>query len=502
MSSPCFLALDAGTGSGRAAVLDAEGRLLACAQEEWGYSESHFPGDFLAGYSFDPENFWAILCRAARTAIAQSKVSPADIAGVATTSQREGSVFLDEHGRELLATPNFDSRAIAEGLEVIDRLGSDRLYRLTGHNPPFPFTLSRLLWWRKRFADRSVARFLMISDWATYRLTGEQVIDPSNAGESLLFDVEKQDWSEEIFQAFEIPPSVRPRLVPAGTLAGRVQGDAARATGLLEGTPVFTGGADTQCALLGSGVIAPGDVGAVLGTTTPVQLVLDRPVFDMERQLWVGAHVVPHRWVLESNAGDTGKAYLWLLELLNLKPNGASDYARLEELASQASAECPVFSYIGPSVFDLRSLNPARAAGLIFPYPFGRRRPGPAEFVLGFLESIAFAVRANLEQIEAATSLKLPYLNLGGGMTQGRLVLRLISEVTGIPLRVSQVAETAALGCALLAGVGAGLYPDLETAVRRAVRFDEILPVEPGPARDRYEKWREIFGQLTETAVP
>ena len=122
--------------------------------------------------------------------------------------------------------------------------------------------------------------------------------------------------------------------------------------------------------------------------------------------------------------------------------------------------------------------------------------------MLGFLESIAFAVRANLEQIEAATSLKLPYLNLGGGMTQGRLVLRLISEVTGIPLRVSQVAETAALGCALLAGVGAGLYPDLETAVRRAVRFDEILPVEPGPARDRYEKWREIFGQLTETAVP
>lgn len=502
MSSPCFLALDAGTGSGRAAILDADGQLLACAQEEWGYSESQYPGDFLPGYQFEPDAFWAILCRAARAAIERSNVSPADIAGVAATSQREGCVFLDERGRELLATPNFDSRAIAEGLEVIDRLGSERIYRLTGHNPPFPFPLSRLLWWRKRFAETPVARFLMIGDWATYRLTGEQLVDPSNAGESLLFDVEKQEWSEEIFETFQLSPSVRPRLVPAGTPAGRVRSEVARVMGLREGTPVFTGGADTQCALLGSGVVEPGEASAVVGTTTPVQLVIDRPLFDMERQLWLGAHVVSKRWVLESNAGDTGKAYLWLLDLLNLKPERASDYSRIEELASRASADCPVFSYIGPSVFDLRTMNPTRPAGLIFPYPFGRRRPGPAELVLGFLESIAFAVRANLEQIEQATSRRIPRLSVSGGMTQGRLVVRLISEVTRLPLRVSTVAETAALGCALLAAVGAGVYPDLETAVRRAVHFDEVPPAEPGPAHDRYEKWRELFGQLAETAVP
>jgi autoinducer 2 (AI-2) kinase len=498
-----FLALDAGTGSGRAAVFDENGRLLACAQQEWTYTESHHPGDFMPGYQFEAEAFWSILARASREALERAAVAPSSIAGVAATSQREGSVFLDREGRELLATPNFDSRGISEGVEVIERLGADRAYRITGHSPPFIFPLSRLLWWRRRFPERPVGKLLMISDWATYRLSGATVAEPSNAGESFLLDLERRDWSEEIRAAFDVPREVLPDLVPAGALAGRVTPEAARATGLLEGTPVFTGGADTQCALLGSGVIGPGEAGSVLGTTTPVQLVLDAPVFDMERQLWAGAHVVPNRWVLESNAGDTGKAYHWLLDVLNLRPRDAADYDEVEALAARAHRDIPVYTFIGPAIFDLRNLNPARPAGLLFPYPFGRQRPGRAELVLGFLENVAFAVRANIEQIEAATGRTIEALTVSGGMTQGKLLMRLVSEVTGIPLRVSRVIETAALGCALLAGTGAGVYPDLETAVRRAVSRDEVLPdADPGPSRERYHKWRELYRTLNLVTVP
>ena len=499
---PHFLALDVGTGSGRAAIFDDDGNLLACCSQEWQYETSQFPGDFVPGYEFDAEKFWRILCRAARDALARSQVSPEAIAGVAATSQREGSVFLDEGGKELLATPNFDSRGFVEGVEILERLGGpERLYRLTGHVPPFIFPLARLLWWKKRFPERPVASTLMISDWVTFRLTGERVAEPSNAGESMLFEVERLAWSEEIRAAFDLPPSLLPRLLAAGALAGRVSPAAAQATGLLEGTPVFTGGADTQCGLLGAGVVHAQEAGAVIGTTGPVQLVLDQPVFDNGRQLWVGAHVVPGRWVLESNAGDTGKAYLWLLELLEMKPESAADYARIDEQARGASPEAPVFSFIGPSIFDLRSLNPSRAAGLLFPYPFGRRRPGRAELVRGFLESVAFAIRANLEQLEEATGRKIERLTLGGGMTQSRFLVDLISEVSGIPLRVSRVAETAALGCALLAGTGAGVYPDLASAAARTVHYDEVPPASPGACRERYRLWRDLFGMLNTTTV-
>ncbi|MGH7822355.1 MAG: FGGY-family carbohydrate kinase [Candidatus Binatia bacterium] len=500
--SDYLLALDAGTGSGRAAVFDEDGGLLACVQEEWSYQERTHPGDFMPGYEFDAERFWGVFCRTIRAALERAKVAPGDVAGVAATSQREGSVFLDADGRELLATPNFDSRGIHEGVEIIERFGADRLYRVTGHTPPFIFPLARLLWWRKRFADRPVAHFLMISDWATYRLTGERVAEPSNAGESLLFDIERRAWSDDILDAFAIDRSALPGLRAAGAPAGTVTKQAAAETGLLEGTPVFTGGADTQCALLGNGVLEPGEAGAVLGTTTPVQLVLDRPAFDAERQLWAGAHVVPDRWVLESNAGDTGKAYHWLLELLGVRPLDGAGYAAIEREALRANPDVPVYSFIGPSIFDLRNMNPARAAGLLFPYPFGRQRPGRPEVFFGFLESVAFAVRANVEQIEDATGSRIARLSIGGGMTQGRLLVRLVSQVTRLPLLVSNVAETAALGAAILAGTGAGLYPSLDAAVRRAVHLEEVLPEEPGSEPQRYRKWRELYGILDGTIVP
>jgi autoinducer 2 (AI-2) kinase len=497
-----LLALDAGTGSGRAAIFDPGGGLLSCAQEEWSYEERRYPGDFMPGYEFDAERFWAILCRAIRTALDSAGVSAGDVAGIAATSQREGSVFLDENGREMLATPNFDSRGIAEGVEILDRIGGERLYRITGHSPPFIFPLARLLWWRKRFPERPVAKFLMIGDWATYRLTGEQVAEPSNAGESLLFDLERRQWSEEILGTFGIPDTVLPSLRRAGSAAGTVSREAALATGLLEGTPVFTGGADTQCALLGSGAVDAGEAGAVLGTTTPVQLVLDHPVFDEERQLWAGAHVVPDRWVLESNAGDTGKAYHWLLDILGARPTDPAGYAEIERAAASANPDVPVYSFIGPSIFDLRNMNPSRAAGFLFPYPFGRQRPGRPEVFFGFLESVAFAVRANVEQIESATGRRIERLSIGGGMTQGRFLVKLVSRVTGVPLLVSTVAETAALGCAILAGTGAGLYESFDDGVRRAVHAERVEPEEPGSLPQRYRKWRELYRVLDGTTLP
>jgi len=121
--------------------------------------------------------------------------------------------------------------------------------------------------------------------------------------------------------------------------------------------------------------------------------------------------------------------------------------------------------------------------------------------VRGFLESVAFAIRANLEQLEEATGRKIERLTLGGGMTQSRLLIDLISEVSGIPLRVSRVAETAALGCALLAGTGAGVYPDLVSAAARTVHHEEVLPAAPGPTRERYRRWRELFLMLNGTTV-
>src|SRR5207249_10158778 len=130
--------------------------------------------------------------------------------------------------------------------------------------------------------------------------------------------------------AHDTPPPRRPPPGAPGARAGGVTAAAAAATGLPEGTPVFVGGADTESALLGSGVHEPGETGAVVGTTTPVQMVTRAPVIDPSGRLWTSCHVVPDRWVLESNAGDTGGAYRWLLELVYGATDAAA-YAAAEE---------------------------------------------------------------------------------------------------------------------------------------------------------------------------
>src|SRR5262249_38297318 len=155
-----------------------------------------------------------------------------------------------------------------------------------------------------------------LNDWITYRLSGERVAEHSNAGESMLYDVTRRDWSAELLDTLDIPAAILPPLCAAGTRVGRVTAAAAAATGIPEGTPVFAGGADTESALLGSGACEVGETGAVLGTTAPVQSVISSARIDPEGNLWTSCHVVPDRWVLESNAGDTGNAFRWLLELL------------------------------------------------------------------------------------------------------------------------------------------------------------------------------------------
>src|SRR5262249_19169333 len=147
----------------------------------------------------------------------------------------------------------------------------------TGHSPPYIFPLARLLWYRKHRDINRVATLFMLNDWIAFLLSGARVVEESNACESMLFDVTARAWSAEIVDAVGLPPAILPPVCTAGTPIGRVTARAAGATGIPEGTPVFAGGADTESALLGGGVVEPGATSAILGTTTPVQRVIDRP---------------------------------------------------------------------------------------------------------------------------------------------------------------------------------------------------------------------------------
>jgi len=458
-------------------AFDATGCVLAASQEPFTYRLFAHPTlPVVRGCDLDADAFWGALAGCTRRVL-QALPHTARVRGVVATSQREACVFLDGEGRVLYAGPNIDGRAVVEGLELESRLGGDRLHAITGHAPPYIFAAARYLWFRQQPDAQRLATILMLNDWITYRLSGERTAEHSSACESFLYDVSARSWSDVILDEIGLSRAALPALAAAGAPAGRVTAEAAAATGLAEGTPVFVGGADTEMALLGSGVVAPGAVGVVMGTTMPLQMVTERPVLDPERSLWTSPFVVGDRWVLESNAGDTGGAYRWLLDLL-VGGTDAKAHARAEDLMRDIAVEPQrVICHLGPIVFGLKHMNPFHPAGLLFRFPLlDLDRPRHGELLRAFLDSVAYAVRGNLEQIEAVAGCAAAVVRLSGGMTRVAMLPRLVATVLGRSAEVASVPESASLGCAVVAAVAAGLHPSIVDAVGVMTRAHVLDP--------------------------
>ena len=209
---------------------------------------------------------------------------------------------------------------------------------------------------------------------------------------------------------------------------------------------------------------------------------------------------MPDRWVLESNAGDTGDSYRWLLELMYGTADAAT-YALAEDaMRNRDSAPSQVYCHFGPVIFNLRELNPLKPAGMLFRFPLLHvDRPLRGEVLHAFFENVAFAIRGNCEQIAAVTGRPIRVLTVSGGMAQSPTLARLLATVLRAPLAVATVVETASLGCAILAAVGAGLHAGLGDAVAAMSRRRPVDPVagETSEYDDRYHRWREVYGKLT-----
>jgi len=499
-----LLAVDAGTGSGRCVAFDATGRVLAAASRRFTYRSFEDPAiPRVLGFDLDPVAFWEALAACMRDVTA-ALGSGVRIRSVVPTSQREGCMFLDATGRVLYAGPNLDGRAVMQGLEIESEIGAARLHAITGHAPPYIFPLARWRWFAARHDPAAVATSFMLNDWIVHRLSGARLAEHSSASESMLYDVRRRAWSAELIAAAGIPAAVLPPLVDAGTPAGSVTAGAAAETGVPEGTPVFVGGPDTELALLGSAALRDGDAGVVLGTTSPVQVVCDAPIVDPAATLWTSAHVVPDRWVLESNCGDTGSAYRWLVELLFGRSDDAAHADADACIATTASGPSRVLTHMGPVVFNLREMNPFSTAGILFQFPIHHvDRPERGEILRAFLESIAYAVRGNLEQIEAVRDRPTGPVRLSAGLTRVQALPGLVATVLGRSVEVVETTESASLGCAMLGAVATGLHASLEAAADAMVRTRAVEPDASAfeAFSARYRVWRAKVDELIKAVI-
>ncbi len=479
------LVVDAGTSALRGVLVapDGEAELVDVQPYHIFVPEDAAP----FGREFGPDDLAGALQRLVENAAA---AADGDVAAVAVTGQREGIAFRDAAGEALFASPNVDARAAAEGM-AIDGARAEAVYHATGHLPSLMQAPAKLAWLRTHRPDAAarVAAVLPLVDWLATLLGASAAVSRTLAAENGLLDVA----SGVVPAALLAEAAFDAALVPPVADDGHVGG--AADDGPLAGCPVVLGGADTQCALLGMGVLDVGQCGVPAGWSAPLQLVTASPIFDAQMRTWTSVHAAVGRWILESNAGETGRAWEWVANLLSVTPESAG---RIAESAPIGSRD--VLTALGAPAMRASSMN-ASVGAIAFPLPLVMSDAGLPDVLRSTLEACAYAIRGNLEQLDEVSGARVDQLHLGGGMSRIGLLPQMLADVIDRPVRLPRSPETSAVGAAMLAFVAIGRFASLADAAEAMTGGQLTFEPRPRPSAeydDYYARWRELSERMME----
>ena len=481
MSNDPVLVIDAGSSSIRCHLVGIDGCVTGSTSRPWTYVED--PTVSHLAREFDTHACWTSICEA----IHECVTGQGRVAAVAITSQRQSIVFLDSDANVLYAGPNTDLSAIFAGV-VLDYDHGDLLYRTTGHRPAFMMAAGKLAWLKDHRPEsyKSVSHVLPLADWLAFMLTRDLGCEPTLGAGAGLLDFRQRTWAGSMFDQLGLPISpiqIRDALDLAGVASETT-------AGLPPGTPVVVAGADTQCALIGTGALDAGRAGIVAGWSATVQLLVSQPVLSEHMTTWSGCFQIPGLWTVESSAGDAGNAYRWLAS--TLFDRAESPFDRMDSLAASAPVGSDgVMAMLGPSAMDVSELDMSMG-GIVFPVPMTLSGPTRAHLVRAALEGLAYALRANIEQAERVAGIPANRISLSGGMTRTKSFVSIMSDVMGRPIEVADGPESTAVGAAHVARTAIGQFASLTDAVDSTPSLTRTMDPDPHTAadyQDLYHAW-------------
>ena len=494
-----LMTIDAGTGSVRAVIFDERGRQIAVGQQEWEhYAEADVPGSM----NFDFRNNWKTASECIREAISKAGIDAKEILAVTASSMREGVVLYDKEGRELWAVANVDARASDEVRELKEHFPGieEQFYRESGQTFALG-ALPRLLWVKKHRPEiyEKTAILSMISDWVLAKLSGVIATDPSNAGTTGIFSLEKRQWESGQAKRVGLKDDIFPPVFESSEVIGEVTKQASDETGLCAGTRVVMGGGDVQLGSAGLGVVRAGE-SAVLGGSFWQQIVnIDATVTPPEdMRLRVNPHVIRGLSQAEGITFFSGLVMRWFrdafcdTEKAEALKRGVDPYEILEEMAANVPVGShgivPIFSdamnygrwyHASPSFLNL-SIDPAVC--------------NKAAMFRSLEENAAIVSEINLERISSFSGIESDTVTFAGGASNGRLWSQILADVTGKAIHIPVVKEATSLGGAMMAGIGAGIYKDIESAAEKLVEWERTVE----PNRENTKKYQEIKEQWQE----
>jgi len=500
-SNRYVIGADIGSQGMKTVLLDASGAIVASAYATY---DPHYPAPNWA--EENPADWEAALAMTVQQVMQEAGTRATDIVALALGSQVDGLVCVggdDEVLRQAIIW--LDRRATSQCETLAQYINPTDLFHLTGANLDSSHVAPKILWVRDNEPDIFAhSRYLLLpGSYMAYRLTGEAIVDYSNASSTLLLDVEQKVWSQKMLELTGLDEERLGRVAGATSVIGPLTQEAAQRLGLTTQTLVAVGSGDEHAACVGAGVTNSSIVCDINGTAEPVCAVAPMPVFDEGGLLETHCHADPAAWLIENPGFVSGGSYRWFLDALapheraEAERRGISPYDLLNTEAAQTPAAADGLIFLPCLSGAMTPTWNADARGVFFGLSLAH---GRGHMIRSILEGTAYGLRDNVDRM-TEIGLNPREIRAVAGGARGKLWLQIKADVTGFPVSVPRELETTALGAAMLAGVAGGLFADLQEAAQAAISIATY--VEPNTQYrqaydDAYALYREVYNALQE----
>lgn len=483
---PFLLGIDVGTTGCKTELFDENANSKAKAYQDYPITHPE-----IGWAEENPEEWWEAVVNNTRNVLKASNVNPGQIKGLAI-SCTNACVPVDKKGNALRnAIMQIDRRTVPQAERIKRNLGEE-IFDITGNRvAPGSFSAPIILWIKEKEPRifEETYKFMVPTGFIVQRLTGKFTVDWSRGATTLLFGIRNKEWSEKLCSKMGIPLEKLPSTSPSWQVVGEVTERAAKITGLKEGTLVIAGCMDTVAAAVGSGALRGGDMFCIIGSVARMCAILDRPFFD--KRFLNTCHATPEAWLAIGCVNGAGLSLKWFMnnfgnqEVDLAEKIGVSPFSVLDMEAENSPPGARGIVYL-PYIAAERSpiWNPT-ARGVIFGLNLESER---CNVVRAFYEGVAFAIRHNLEVLETVLKREAKNVKVSGGGAKSKLWRQIIADTCEKRMIPTVPFDTEPLGDALIAGVGAGVYRNLEEATSRLLSEEAA-----NPRKEFRERYSQLF---------
>ncbi len=493
-----LIGIDIGTSGTKTVLFDESGKTIAQATIEYPMAQ---PNNGWAEQ--DPNDWWNAVVGTVQKVLSASGIDSGDIRGIGLSGQMHGLVMLDREDRVIRPAILWcDQRTAAECAEITSLVGAKRLIEITANPALTGFTASKILWVRNNEPENyaKCVSILLPKDYIRLRLTGERATEASDASGMQLLDIGKRAWSDEVLGKLSIDKSMLAPVFESPEITGGVTSEAAALTGLRQGTPVVGGAGDNAAAAVGTGVVSDGQSFTTIGSSGVVYAHTSQMHIDPAGRVHTFCCAVPGQWHVMGVTQGAGLSLKWFRDTFlgdmvsTADTMGVSPYYLMDEAAAKVPIGSNRLIFL-PYLMGERTphLDPF-ARGVFFGLSGVHKK---ADMIRSIMEGVSFSLKDCLGVIEGMDISVNTMRACGGG--SGPFWRQMLADVYGCDVETTDSSQGPALGVALLAGAGTGVYSNVREACSAVIKTKSTnTPKKSANAEygKYYELYKEIYPQL------